>query len=538
MKTHPYRRVALASVALALPLSALALTSPATSASPQPVSVTIVESADREAAEAELEADRAEAAVPVARAKVKPALEQAQKSRVRVTNVKKNVDKLVKRLQNQRNVAKNAKNAKKRANARKRVKNIQVRVKNRRATLRKIRVTNNANWQAWNQAKANREAAIAYVAEARETAVELRRVADEVRAAHTVVTSLEATVLPAIHQPGVNVSKADNAKGVVAVSAEPAVPLLDVSVYATNGSQWKQVATNKTGADGRASFVVPEGDRFRVDVGGKSIVVNQERTLDYSDEFTGNRLTSDWVHRMQMHRPESKRACSKGSPEAVTNTGDTVRLWVKKDTSRKANCAAFYNGKYYPGHSYRLNGHIGTQGTYDFTYGVAAARMKFQSAEDGQHAAFWLQPSSYAPGGFGPDYQGAEIDVVEFTGYKPKPDVGRMHMGAYANDANGNLKQSSSGILPDDVVKTLVADKDDKWFNRYHVFSVEWTPTEYVFRVDGTEVFRTSENVSSRPQYPILSLLSSDYAIARAGAEGEKILGSQNMEVDWVRVWR
>ena len=59
-----------------------------------------------------------------------------------------------------------------------------------------------------------------------------------------------------------------------------------------------------------------------------------------------------------------------------------------------------------------------------------------------------------------------------------------------------------------------------------------------VFRVDGTEVFRTSENVSSRPQYPILSLLSSDYAIARAGAEGEKILGSQNMEVDWVRVWR
>ena len=49
------------------------------------------------------------------------------------------------------------------------------------------------------------------------------------------------------------------------------------------------------------------------------------------------------------------------------------------------------------------------------------------------------------------------------------------------------------------------------------MFSVEWSPGGYVFRIDGRETWRTSAGVSRRPEYLILSLLSSDYELPGLG---------------------
>ncbi len=73
-----------------------------------------------------------------------------------------------------------------------------------------------------------------------------------------------------------------------------------------------------------------------------------------------------------------------------------------------------------------------------------------------------------------------------------------------------------------------------KWSTRYHVFSVEWTPKRYVFRIDGQEIYRTSKGVSGQEQYLILSLLSSDYELSALGGDGKL---PQTMDVDWVRTW-
>ena len=73
----------------------------------------------------------------------------------------------------------------------------------------------------------------------------------------------------------------------------------------------------------------------------------------------------------------------------------------------------------------------------------------------------------------------------------------------------------------------------DSWYDRYHVFSVEWTPEEYIFRIDGQETFRTSEGVSQQPEYPILSLLSSDYELRKLKDNPLP----QTMYVDWLRFW-
>ena len=76
--------------------------------------------------------------------------------------------------------------------------------------------------------------------------------------------------------------------------------------------------------------------------------------------------------------------------------------------------------------------------------------------------------------------------------------------------------------------------QDDSWFEDYHVFSVEWTPEEYIFRIDGQETWRTSKGISHQPEYPILSLLSSDYELDNLGKTSNL---PQTMDVDWLKFW-
>ena len=65
------------------------------------------------------------------------------------------------------------------------------------------------------------------------------------------------------------------------------------------------------------------------------------------------------------------------------------------------------------------------------------------------------------------------------------------------------------------------------------MFSVEWTPEEYVFRIDGEETLRTSDGVADRKAFVILSLLTSNWELKRLPDSG-----SGSMSVDWVRVWQ
>ena len=57
-------------------------------------------------------------------------------------------------------------------------------------------------------------------------------------------------------------------------------------------------------------------------------------------------------------------------------------------------------------------------------------------------------------------------------------------------------------------------------------------PKEYVFRIDGKVTQRLKGETSGRPEFLILSLLSSDYELPRFNGELP-----ETMEVDWARVW-
>jgi beta-glucanase (GH16 family) len=70
--------------------------------------------------------------------------------------------------------------------------------------------------------------------------------------------------------------------------------------------------------------------------------------------------------------------------------------------------------------------------------------------------------------------------------------------------------------------------------NGWHVYSVDWTPTSYTFRVDGiaTLVWTKPPYVSSMPEEIVLSLLTSDWELSKDTRATSK------MYVDWVRAWQ
>jgi beta-glucanase (GH16 family) len=225
--------------------------------------------------------------------------------------------------------------------------------------------------------------------------------------------------------------------------------------------------------------------------------------------------------RGQSYEPASKRKCSKGDPKAVKVGSGALRLSVIKDRSRSGKCKAVSRTETKK-ISYRLNGHIGSKGMFDFKYGVAAARIKMQKMQ-GQHGSFWLQPvGENAPGS-----DGHEIDIIEYFGDK-HPQGG---LTSFIHWYKGKRLIKTGSWIKDS--KSFLKNKRDGWSKNYHVFSVQWTPNVIIFRIDGKETWRTSARVSRADQYLILSLLASDYEALEL--PDRKL--PQHMYVDWVRVW-
>ncbi len=360
------------------------------------------------------------------------------------------------------------------------------------------------------------------------------------RATSTSVTKkagqrISLEVLPQIVQQGRGTASADAAKAGVTATLKPVKVGRKVVLEQLDGSSWKKVGTAKQEKSGRAYFsaLVSKGGlplTYRVTAqkhqGLKSITsaaADTARWLSptFTDEFAGSSLNPVWNMRGQDYEPKSKRKCSKGSPKAVKVTGGALRLSVIKDRSHKGTCKAT-SRKETKRISYRLNGHVGTNGAFSFKYGVAAARVKMHKLQ-GQHASFWMQPV----GENRPGSDGHEIDIIEYFGDK-HPQGG---LTSFIHWYKGKRLIKTGSWIKDS--RSFLKNKRDGWSKNYHVFSVQWTPNVIIFRIDGKETWRTSARVSKAQQYLILSLLASDY---EALEMADKKL-PQHMYVDWVRVW-
>ncbi len=249
---------------------------------------------------------------------------------------------------------------------------------------------------------------------------------------------------------------------------------------------------------------------------------------DFVERFTGGALGPAWEHRIQFYNRWGGRSCSKGDPSAVRVGGGVLRLSVLADTARASEKCQPVDAEGEPvgdsTYAWRLNGHVSTQSSYDFLYGVAAARMKFPRGR-GQHASFWMQPRGLLEDR--PTPWGAEIDVIEWFGSAGGRE--RLSTTVHRRTDDGRGLSTYGGPISDP--DRFLRNRSDRWWRAYHVFSVEWTPREYVFRIDGKVTLRTSQGVSDHPEFLILSMLSSDYELPWSQSL------PQHAFVDWVQVW-
>ena len=339
----------------------------------------------------------------------------------------------------------------------------------------------------------------------------------ETSAPGSAVTSLRLVALPPIVQPGPTAASVADARSAFVAATEPATAGVPLTLQRRTPDGWRQEADSTTGTDGRTTFAVqPAAGAHRVIVEGRPRV-NARAAVDwgvrFSDEFDGTELDSRWSYRaLGLLSADSGRKVSASSEDAVEVRDGTLRLQVKADPATQ--------GHY-------LNGHISTDKSYLFRYGVAAARIKFQRPR-GTHGAFWSQSPTFGDPPGDPGAAGTEVDIAEYFG--DGAAKGGMASYVYHRDKAGeNVKDGD--ILPG---ATKVVGSADSFWRRYHVYSVEWSPDGYVFRIDGRVTFRSDGAVSARTQFLVLSLLSSDWELPQLD---RRLLPSE-MRVDWVRVWQ
>jgi beta-glucanase (GH16 family) len=318
-------------------------------------------------------------------------------------------------------------------------------------------------------------------------------------------------------QPIIQVAPSAARPGQIHVSADfPANQAgRPVALQRKSGSRWVVVSRGKVPKGGWVTFAVPA----RVGTAWATYRVTAPRyktrgpltspstsgkgwRSTFKDEFTGTKLNSTlWATRYP-GLYAGLRKCSATEKRVPTVKGGRVVLRVKKTTITKRGCPS---GVY-------TNTMISTTNTFMAKYGTFAARIKF-SPEQGHHGAFWLQSDTGL---------GAEIDIAEFFG------LGRRDSGLTTFVHRKNTKIGGIRDLRG------IMGRGQNPANSYHVYSVDWTPRDYVFRVDGKPVLRTERMISRVPQYIILSQVTSDWEV-RLLKKGRV---PSPTYVDWVRVWQ
>lgn len=128
-------------------------------------------------------------------------------------------------------------------------------------------------------------------------------------------------------------------------------------------------------------------------------------------------------------------------------------------------------------------GMVSTEGKFESTFGRYEARMKLPQ-DPGWWVAFWLFADEvHREDGSGED--GTEIDIVEAFGWSDLVNHA-LHWDGYDDKHKSeNYKAIRPGIR-----------------SGWHVFALEWSETEYVWFIDGEEVWRSSAGgVSKVPKW-------------------------------------
>ncbi len=232
--------------------------------------------------------------------------------------------------------------------------------------------------------------------------------------------------------------------------------------------------------------------------------------LVFEENFDSSELNPD-----RWSAQEGERRDAMNTPRAVSvEDGNLVLKTFTED------------GKHY-------TGFVDGRGKFEHAFGYWEARVRCFTTP-GMWSAFWIHsPSMGNPIG---DVKraGAEIDVMEHRVADRKgSDISNLAITTVHWDGYGKEHKS---------VSRKVEWKDGAALQgNWHIYAVHWTPTGYVFYLDGKEISRIDKGISHRPEFVLLTSEVKDKGWAGnipTGGYGDLSNTHTRMEVDWVRIWK
>lgn len=236
--------------------------------------------------------------------------------------------------------------------------------------------------------------------------------------------------------------------------------------------------------------------------------------LVWSDEFNCRNLnTTAWTYEIGT----GYQGWGNWEAEYYTNSTNNVYLKDGNLVIKAIKDETQYDPNYT---THFTSGRIKTAGKLQMKYGKIEARIKLPSAASGVWPAFWMLG---AQGGW-PDC--GETDIMEFMCNSSYYRT--IKSTIHWNDGHGHAYWGNEI----DVTPT-----------EYHVYSVEWLPTELIFKVDNIEVVRANIDLATAPTlgafhkefYILLNL-----AVGGTYVDGyyDPSITEKAMYVDYVRVYQ
>ena len=245
------------------------------------------------------------------------------------------------------------------------------------------------------------------------------------------------------------------------------------------------------------------------------------QTPIWSEEFNADRLDkSTWTF--------TTGGTGNGNKELQYYTADSGNAYTENGSLVIQAKREAYSGKSFT--SARLK----TQGRMSFKYGTLEARIKLPQVGNGLWPAFWMLGSSIGLDGWP---KSGEMDILEAgaTPFQTAGTVNKSISGAlHWWDETGAGSQADFG---------QVTQLPTNFYDDYHLYKLDWTPTTITMYVDGTSFFTMDISAANKsefrePAFVILNLAVGGNYVGISDPNKITAPLPGKMLVDYVRLYK
>lgn len=257
----------------------------------------------------------------------------------------------------------------------------------------------------------------------------------------------------------------------------------------------------------------------------KTAAKNADPELIFFDEFEGNRLD---MTKWNLCPNWDRQGRSSWQDDMVSVSDGYLNIRLMKDPqlgAQKSSNTSIANNWIRAG-GIRSKPKDGNTILFENSFGYYEARIKFPKVS-GTWGAFWLMSPSHHLNIQDQGQNGTEIDIVETISNHQNSFSAALHWNGYA--ANHLSVGSGSVTIPSVNI----------YDGEFHTFALCWSPTEYIFYVDGQVFWRVdggsrfkNSGINQNPNYIKLTVESANWSVALPIDFEESV-----MLVDYVRIY-